>query len=103
MKHFLLLYDFVDDYIARRAPLRDQHLEKAWTAAARGELVLAGALADPADGAVLVFKGDSPEVAEAFAKSDPYVLNGLVKRWRVREWTTVVGNLAANPVRPQRG
>jgi RadC-like JAB domain len=62
--------------------------------------VLGGALANPVDGAVLLFRGDSPEVAETFAKSDPYVTSGLVKRWKIREWTTVVGEDAATPVRP---
>ena len=59
-------------------------------AAARGELALGGAL-NPPDGVVLLFRGDSPAAAEAFAQADPYVLNGLVKSWKVREWTTVVG------------
>ena len=98
--HYLLFYDVVEDYVARRAAFRDAHLRKAWQAAERGELVLAGALANPVDGAVLLFRGSSPAVAEQFAQSDPYVLNGLVTRWRVREWTTVVGADAATPVRP---
>ena len=89
--HYLLIYDVVDDYVTRRAPLRAAHLARAREALARGELVLGGALANPADGAVLLFRGESPAAAEAFAKSDPYVLNGLVRQWRVREWTTVVG------------
>jgi len=89
--HYLLMYDVVDDYVERRAPLRALHIAHAREAIARGELVLGGALANPADGAVLLFKGDSPKAAEAFAQVDPYVVNGLVKRWRVREWTTVVG------------
>ena len=89
--HYLLIYDVVDDYVTRRAPLRGAHIGHARAAAERGELVLAGAFANPPDGAVLMFKGDSPAAAEAFAKSDPYVLNGLVKNWRVREWVTVVG------------
>jgi uncharacterized protein YciI len=100
VKHFLLFYDVVDDYVERRAPFRQEHLEKLWAAAERGDLLLAGALAAPVDGALLLFKGDSPDVAEAFATSDPYVLNGLVTRWRVREWTTVAGREAAAPVRP---
>jgi uncharacterized protein YciI len=100
LKHYLLFYDVGEDYVTKRASLRSVHLEKAWQAHTRGELVLAGAFADPVDGAVLLFKGDSAEVAEAFARTDPYVTNGLVARWRVREWTTVVGELAANPVRP---
>jgi uncharacterized protein YciI len=90
--HFLLFYDVVPDYLARRTPLRATHLAHARAAHARGELVLAGALADPADGAVLLFRGDSPAAAEAFAAADPYVTGGLVTRWRVRAWVTVVGD-----------
>jgi uncharacterized protein len=89
--HYLLFYEVVADYVERRAPLRQAHLELAQAAVRRGELVLGGALADPIDGSVLLFQGDSPAVAEAFAKSDPYVLNGLVTSWKVRPWTTVVG------------
>src|SRR5688572_2279785 len=96
--HFLLLYDVVDDYVTRRAPLRAAHLAHAQGAVARGELVLGGALANPADGAVLLFRGDSPEAAAAFAAADPYVTHGLVTRWRVREWTTVVGRDAEVPL-----
>ena len=100
MRHFLLFYDVAGDYLERRATFRDAHLQKAWAAAAKGELVLGGALADPVDAAILLFKGDSPDVAEAFARVDPYVVNGLVARWRVREWKTVVGTAAVSPVRP---
>ncbi len=100
MKHFLLFYDLADDYMERRAEFREEHLRKAWTAHANGELLLGGALAEPADTALLMFKGDTPAVAEAFAATDPYVLNGLVKHWRVRPWTTVAGEWAATPVRP---
>jgi len=98
--HYVLLYDFVEDYLTRRAAFRDEHLGKAWASHERGELVLGGALADPIDGAILVFSGASPAVAEDFAKTDPYVLNGLVREWRVRPWTTVAGALAATPVHP---
>ena len=100
MHHYLLFYDIADDYVARRAPLRGAHLTHAWEAAERGELLLGGALADPVDGTVLLFQGESPDVAASFARSDPYVLNGLVPAWRVREWTTVVGDGCATPVRP---
>ncbi len=92
MSYWLLLYDLVDDYVERRAPLRGEHLGLARDAHARGELVLAGALDEPMDGAVLVFRADSPTPAEAFAESDPYVRNGLVTSWRVRRWKVVVGN-----------
>jgi uncharacterized protein len=89
--HYLLFYEAGPDYETRRKPFRAVHLEHARAAVARGELVLAGAVANPIDGAVLLFRGDSPAAAEAFAKTDPYVVNGLVKKWYVREWTTVVG------------
>jgi len=98
--HYLLFYDVVDDYISRRAEYRNAHLELAWKAVERGELLLGGALANPADGVVLLFKSDSPEVAESFARADPYVTSGIVKRWRVREWTTVAGEMCTTPVRP---
>ena len=98
--HYLLFYEVGEDYVARRAQYRNEHLTKGWAASGRGELVLGGVLTNPVDTALLLFKGDSPAVAEDFAKSDPYVLNGLVKRWYVREWTTVAGEQAATPVRP---
>jgi uncharacterized protein YciI len=93
--HYLLFYDVVSDYADRRMPLRGAHLAHARAAVARCELLLGGALTDPTDGAVLLFRGDSPAVAEAFAEADPYVRGGLVTRWRVRSWATVVGDGAA--------
>lgn len=97
--HYLLFYDYCPDYLERRAEFRAEHLRLAWQAQARGELVLGGALADPVDGGVLLFKGESAEVAERFVAADPYVRNGLVTRWRVRPWTTVIGEGAASPVK----
>jgi uncharacterized protein YciI len=92
--HYLLMYDVVPDYAERRLPYRAAHLRHAREAVARGELLLGGALANPVDGAVLLFSGSSPAAAEAFAAADPYVVSGLVPKWRIREWTTVVGTLA---------
>jgi len=89
--HYLLFYDVVDNYGERRVPFRKDHIAHAKAAVARGDLVLGGAFANPVDGTVLLFKGDSPAPAEAFAKADPYVVKGLVTKWRVREWTTVIG------------
>jgi uncharacterized protein YciI len=100
--HYLLFYDVVRGYAERRQLFRAAHLEHARQAVARGELVLGGALANPVDGAVLLFRGSSPAVAEAFAAADPYVTNGLVTNWRVREWTTVVGAEAAVPLAAER-
>jgi uncharacterized protein YciI len=92
MKYFALIYQVVDDYVSRRAPYRDEHLELARAAHRRGELLLAGAFSDPADRALFVFRAPDASVAEDFARNDVYVKQGLVTRWEVRPWTVVVGN-----------
>ena len=87
--HYVLFYEVVDNYVERRAPLRAEHLELARQSHERGEMVIAGALTDPVDGALLVFS--TQESAEAFARNDPYVHNGLITKWWVRKWVTVIG------------
>jgi uncharacterized protein len=89
--YYLLQYDLVDDYIDRRPPFREQHLQLAREAHQRAELLLAGAFADPPDGAALVFNVDDVSIVEQFAANDPYVKAGLVKAWKTRKWTVVVG------------
>ena len=100
MNYYALLYQVVEHYVERRAPFRELHLREAKAATERGELLLAGAFANPVDGALLIFRADSQDVPENFARNDPYVENGLVKHWRVRQWTTVAGQAAATPVHP---
>lgn len=101
MPHTLLIYETAPDYLERRGQFRDAHLAKAWAATERGEIVMAGALAPPESMALIVFQGENAEAAaKAFAETDPYVVNGIVARWRTAEWRTVVGSAAADPVRP---
>jgi len=92
LKHFILIYDYAPDWQQRRAAHRPAHLALANASAARDELQLGGAVPEggPAFG-LLLFKAATPEVAEAFAESDPYVSQGVVTAWRVHEWVTVVG------------
>jgi hypothetical protein len=90
MPYYLLIYHVVEDYVSRRAPFRDVHLRLAREARERGELVLGGALADPVDKAVLVFRCEDPGIVEAFINSDPYVQNGLVEKWEIRPWTVAI-------------
>ena len=97
--HYLLCYDLAADYLERRGQFRTDHLQLAWAAQQRGEIIVAGALSDPADMALLMFQGETPDVAERFAKADPYVINGLVTGYRVRQWNTVIGDNASTPVR----
>ena len=105
MNYYALFYEVVDDFVARRAPFRQEHLRLANEARERGEIILAGALAEPADRALIVFRAAEKSKAEAFACKDPYVVNGLVKKWEVRPWNVVVGNeqpasLPATPSSP---
>ena len=89
--YLALQYDLVDDYLERRGEFRDEHLGMARAAHERGELALGGAFAEPVDQALLVWSTEDRAVVEAFAAGDPYVRNGLVREWRVREWNVVVG------------
>jgi uncharacterized protein YciI/heme-degrading monooxygenase HmoA len=92
MNYYALLYELVDDMVTRRVPFREEHLRLAREARERGELVLAGALAEPVDRALLVFHVADKSKVEVFARKDPYVVNGLAKKWEVRPWNVVVGN-----------
>jgi uncharacterized protein len=92
MNYYALLYELVDDMVTRRVPFREEHLRLAREARERGELVLAGALTEPIDRALLVFHADDKSKVEAFARKDPYVVNGLAKKWEIRAWNVVVGN-----------
>lgn len=89
--YYILFYKTIDNYVEKRAPYREEHLALAKQAREAGDLKMAGALADPADSTLLVFKGDGPHVAEQFALNDPYVKNGLISEWQVRPWTVVIG------------
>ena len=94
MDYYALEYDTVDDFVNRRAPYRAEHLQLVRDARAHGDILLAGAVGDPPDGALLIFRAATSSIAEDFAKRDPYVINGLVTRWRVRAWHVVVGGEA---------
>jgi uncharacterized protein YciI len=96
MQYFALFYHVVEDFVARRAAFREEHLRLAREAHQRGDIVLAGALTDPADRALLVFRVADRSVVEDFARNDPYVAKGLVTRWEVRPWAVVIGNEPAD-------
>jgi uncharacterized protein YciI len=90
--YFVLLYALVDDYMDRRPAFREEHLGLARAAHEQGELLLAGAYADPPDGAAFVFRADDDSVVTEFVARDPYVREGLVKGWSIRQWSVVIGD-----------
>lgn len=89
--YYILIYKAVKNYIEKRAPFREEHLNLIKTANKQGTLIMAGALGEPADGGAFIFKGESPQAAEDFAKKDPYVKNKLITEWSVQPWTVVIG------------
>lgn len=95
MKYFALIYYVGDGFVSRRTAFREEHLQLVGKANRRGELLLAGALGDPVDRALLVFRTQDRSIAEDFARNDPYVINGLVTRWEVQPWAVVIGNDSA--------
>ncbi len=95
VRHFVLMYDVVDDYATKRMPHRAHHLRLAAEYRRRGEFIMGGALGDPPDRAILVFHGDR-SVAEGFATRDPYVQAGLVQSWEVQPWAVIPGEVFDN-------
>jgi hypothetical protein len=92
MKYFALIYYVTEGFVSRRTAFREEHLQLVEKANRRGELLLAGALGDPVDRALLVFRTQDRSIPEDFARNDPYVTNGLVTRWEVQPWAVVIGN-----------
>lgn len=90
MACYILTYDVVEGFVERRTEFREEHLALAQAARERGEIIMAGAVGDPIDGALIVFRANDPSLAETFARNDPYVLNGLVTNWTVKPWNVVI-------------
>ena len=100
---FLLFYEKVPDYAERQIPWQTAHREHVEAAATQGDLLLAGSMENPTDGsALLVFRTETPAPAEAFARTDPYVIHGVISRWWIRPWDVVAGTLARVSVETPR-
>jgi uncharacterized protein YciI len=91
MRYFVLIYYVGDGFVTKRAAFRDTHLARVREAHARGQLLLGGAMGEPVDRAMLLFRAHDRSTAEQFARADPYVTAGLVERWEVQPWAVVVG------------
>lgn len=91
-EYHVLQYEYVPDILEKRDPYRAEHLEGAKQMAAQHKLVMAGALADPVDGALFIFKGVSKDDIESFVQKDPYVVNGLVPKYSIRPYMVVASS-----------
>ena len=86
MKHYLLFYHYRPDYMEKRGDSRGPHMAHLKKAAEEGSLVFGGACMDGDPLGLLLFKTDSKELVEEFARTDPYITSGLSTGWEVREY-----------------
>lgn len=91
LKSYMLTYNYVEDMINRRAPFRDAHIAYAKEFEGKG-LLLGGALQNPVDAGVLLFDAAEKDVVQ-YAENDPYMKNGLIKSYTVREIMFAFGSL----------
>jgi uncharacterized protein len=89
MNKYVLFYESADDVRAKAPIFYAAHRARADEFHPRGVLLMVGTFATPEEGAMGVFT--SREAAEDFAKTDPFVVNGVVRRWYVREWKEIYG------------
>jgi uncharacterized protein YciI len=92
MNYYALIYYYVEDYLTRRTQFREEHLKRANDLHNLGQLILAGVFSDPPYQALLIFKVQDKSVIEDFIKNDPYVKNGIVTKWEIKEMMVGIGN-----------
>jgi uncharacterized protein len=86
---YVLFYESADD-VASKAPVHfpahSAHLDEFHS---RGTLLMVGTFGNPQEeGSMAIFT--TREAAEEFARGDPFVLNGVVRSWHIREWDEVL-------------
>lgn len=90
-KHYVLTYNYVADMVNKRAPHRDAHISYAKDFESKG-LLLGGALQNPVDSGLLFFEAGEKDVIQ-YAENDPYMKNGLIQSYSVREIMFAFGSL----------
>jgi uncharacterized protein len=86
---YVLLYESADNVAAKAPAQFPAHKARYEAFHARGDLLMLGTFADPQrDGSMAIFR--TREAAEEFATGDPFVVNGVVRNWQVREWNEVL-------------
>ena len=88
--HHCLFYDYVEDVVEKRAPLRADHIALARKWKDDGRIVMGGALGTPPTGALFVFRVEDPAQIDEFIAADPYIAGGIVTEHRVVPWTVVI-------------
>ena len=81
---YVLFYEAADDVLAKAPAHFEAHRARGDEYHERGSLLMYGPFGNPQEGAMAIFT--SRKAAEEFAEGDPFVLNGVVRRWFVRGW-----------------
>jgi uncharacterized protein YciI len=85
---YVVLYESADNVLEKAPAHFPAHSERVDEFHARGTLLLTGTFADPQEGAMAIFT--TRAAAEEFIDGDPFVLNGVVRRFEIREWNEVL-------------
>ncbi|MBI4587120.1 MAG: hypothetical protein HY717_24170 [Planctomycetes bacterium] len=90
MKTYAAIFTFVPDIMERRLPYREAHLKHFYELRDAGKILLAGPWADPYDGALVVFRAESPDEVERLIQEDAYYQARLWTNILIREWDMVI-------------
>ncbi len=89
MSKFVVLYESAPNVATNAPPHMAAHVARWKQFQERGELLMIGTFSNPQDeGSMGIFT--TREAAEAFVKDDPFVLNGVVQAYTIREWREVL-------------
>jgi uncharacterized protein YciI len=85
----VLFYESADDVASKAPPHFPAHVARLQEFAARGELLMVGTFGDPqAEGSMAIFT--TRAAAEAFIDGDPFVREGVVRAWVIRDWNEML-------------
>ncbi len=89
--YFILTYQTVNRFNDRKRRYRAEHLTLVKSYHAEGKLIMAGALLEPNDAALFIFRCESAEEVEVFVQLDSYVQKNLVMSYDIRPWSVAIG------------
>ncbi len=87
---YVLLYETAPDALEKAMELFPAHQRHYEPYAEQGDLLGLGTFGDPqTEGSMAIFA--TRDAAERFVTDDPFVTEGVVARFEVRDWDDVVG------------
>jgi uncharacterized protein YciI len=85
---YVVFYESADDVASKTPRHFPAHKARLDEFHGQGTLLMVGTFGNPQEeGSMAIFT--SRDAAEAFVKDDPFVLNGVVRGWEIREWNEI--------------